>query len=213
MLSEFFNNTIFLIIVTVIISIKAFNNQEIFDRLKFNPYMVSSKKEYSRLFTHALLHAGWLHLGINMYVLWGFGQTAETIFTRPDFFGDLARFGKFFYVLMYVLAVPVAALPALIKRRNDVSYNSVGASGAVSAVVFALILFAPTTNLRIILIPIDIPAFVLGGAYLVYSYIMSRREGDRVAHDAHFAGAIFGFLFPVILRPELILHFFFSIFG
>jgi membrane associated rhomboid family serine protease len=213
MFSELLNNTIFLIIVTVLVSAKAFNNEEMFNKLKFNPYMVAQKKEYFRLFSHGLLHAGWLHLGINMYVLWSFGQTVESIFTRTDFFGELARYGRFFYVLMYVLAVPVAALPSLIKHRNNFSYNSVGASGAVSAVVFSLILFAPLAPLRIILIPIDIPAVVLGAAYLIYSYIMSRRGDSSIAHDAHFAGAVFGFVFPLILNPKIILHFLYSIFG
>jgi len=211
MLSDIFNNTIFLIVITVIVSAKAFSNDEMFNKLKFNAYMVARKKEYFRMFSHGLLHAGWLHLGINMYVLWSFGQTVESIFSRTDFFGELARYGKFFYVLMYVLAIPIAALPSLFKHRNNFSYNSVGASGAVSAVVFSLILFAPLAPLRIILIPIDIPAVVLGAGYLIYSYIMSRRGDSGIAHDAHFAGAVFGFLFPLILNPKIILHFFYSI--
>jgi membrane associated rhomboid family serine protease len=211
MLSDIFNNTIFLIVITVIVSAKAFSNDEMFNKLKFNAYMVARKKEYFRMFSHGLLHAGWLHLGINMYVLWSFGQTVESIFSRTDFFGELARYGKFFYVLMYVLAIPIAALPSLFKHRNNFSYNSVGASGAVSAVVFSLILFAPLAPLRIILIPIDIPAVVLGAGYLIYSYIMSRRGDSDIAHDAHFAGAVFGFLFPIVLNPKIILHFFYSI--
>jgi membrane associated rhomboid family serine protease len=147
-----------------------------------------------------------------MYVLWTFGRHVEAVFSEPSVFGNLARYGKFFYMLMYILAVAVATLPALIKHRHNHSYNSVGASGAVSAVVFSLILFAPKAPMGIILIPIEIPAYILGGLYLIYSYIMSRRGDTRIAHDAHFAGAVFGFLFPIILQPKLFLHFISEIF-
>lgn len=211
MLSDIFSNTIFLIVITVIVSAKAFSNDEMFNKLKFNAYMVMQKKEYGRIFSHALLHSGWLHLGVNMYVLWSFGRQVEYFFSEPLIFGELARYGKFFYVLMYILAVGVATIPALIKHRNNHSYNSVGASGAVSAVVFSLILFAPKMPMGIILIPIRLPAYILGALYLIYSYIMSRRGDTRIAHDAHFAGAVFGFVFPLLLNPKIILHFFYSI--
>lgn len=213
MLDSLLTNTTFIVAVTVIVSAIAFGNDEMFHKLKFNPYMVMQKKEYGRIFSHALLHSGWLHLGINMYVLWSFGRHVEALFSEPAIFGNLAKYGKFFYMLMYILAIVVATIPALIKHRNNHSYNSVGASGAVSAVVFSLILFAPASPMGIILIPIQFPAYVLGGLYLIYSYIMSRRGDTRIAHDAHFAGALFGFLFPLILQPKLFLHFINGIFG
>ncbi|MEA2041902.1 MAG: rhomboid family intramembrane serine protease [Bacteroidota bacterium] len=197
-------NTLFLVVVTVIVSIVAMDNKELFHRLKFNPYMVNKKKEYSRLFSHGLIHSGWLHLGVNMYVLWEFGRAVELFFSAPVVMGEWARYGKFLYVLMYVMALPLASLPALIKRKNDASYNAVGASGAVSAVVFSAILFAPAQKLRFILLPFfDIPAYVLGVGYLIYSYIMTKRGNSRIAHDAHFVGALFGILFPLILNIHL----------
>lgn len=211
MIGDFLNNTTFLVGLTSVVSIMAFRNEEMFNKLKFNPYMVLHHKEYGRVFSHALLHSGWLHLAINMYVLWSFGRIVEEAFQLEYILGGLAQYGRFFFVLMYVLAIPVSALPALIKHKNSQAYNSVGASGAVSAVVFTLILLAPTSKMGIILIPMQIPAVILGAAYLIYSYIMSRRGNDRIAHDAHFAGAVFGFVFPLILNPKLILHFYNSI--
>ena len=206
-------NTLFLIIATSIVSVTAFQNQEIFNKLKFNPYMVVQKRQYGRLFFHGLIHSGWIHLAVNMYVLWSFGNAVESIFSDPLVFGDMARYGKFLYVLMYILALPAASLPSLLSRKNDISYNAVGASGAVSAVVFSAILFAPKSTIVIIFFPfLDIPAYILGAAYLIYSYIMSKRGSQGIAHDAHFAGAVFGFIFPILLNPLLFMHFIKTIF-
>jgi len=184
--------TIFLIAVTVIISVLAFNNLDLFNKLKFNAVMVTQKKDYSRLFSHALIHADWMHLIVNMFVLYSFGQVVETSFSV------LFPAGNFIYVLMYVLAVPFASIPSLLKHKNNVSYNSVGASGAVMAVLFASILLSPNGTLMIFPIPIPIKSWIFGIIYLGYSYFMSKKSNDNIAHDAHFAGAIFGFIFPII---------------
>jgi len=120
----------------------------------------------------------------------------------------MSDFGKFWYVLMYVLALGAATLPALFMHRNSHSYNAVGASGAVSAVAFASILILPTSTISFVFIPVlKIPAYIFGFLYLVYSYFMAKRGIGNVAHEAHFAGAVFGFLFPLILEPSLIVYF------
>jgi len=203
--------TLFLIITTSIVSFMAFNNQELFNKLKFNAFMVWNKREFSRLFSHALVHGGWLHLIVNMYVLWMFGKAVETTFSDHVFFPKTYSYGKFLYVLMYVLAVPVASLPALFKQKNNHYYNSVGASGAVSAIVFTTILLAPDLPLGIILIPIQLPAYIFGILYLAYSYFMSKKDKGNIAHDAHFVGSVFGFIFPIFLNPGLIHNFIFQI--
>jgi membrane associated rhomboid family serine protease len=138
-----------------------------------------------------------------MYVLWIFGTAVESTFSNKGFFPETYQYGKFFYMLMYVLAVPISTIPALFKHKNDHYYNSVGASGAVSAIVFTTILLAPGMKLGIIFIPIGIPAYIFGILYLVYSYFMSRRGQDNIAHDAHFVGSVFGFIFPIMLNHEL----------
>lgn len=203
--------TLFLIITTSIISFLAFNNHELFNRLKFNSYLVWHKKNYIRMLSHALVHNGWLHLIINMYVLWIFGSAVEEVFSSREFFPKTYEFGKFFYVFMYVAAIPVATIASLLKHKNNHYYNAVGASGAVSAVVFTYILLNPSGQLGIIFIPVRLPAYVFGLLYLVYSYFMSRRKNDNIAHDAHFVGSVFGLIFPIMLNPDLIQHFILSI--
>ncbi len=168
--------------------------------------MVWHKKQYARIFSHALVHSSWLHLIINMYVLWIFGRFVENAFSQ------LFASGKFLYILMYVLAVPFSTLPALLKNKNNHYYNSVGASGAVSAIVFTTILLAPETSLFLMFIPIPVPAYIFGVLYLIYSYFMSKRGKDNIAHDAHFAGSVFGFTFPIILNPSLFMNFIHQIF-
>jgi membrane associated rhomboid family serine protease len=204
--------TLFLIIVTSLVSILAFRNHEMFNKLKFNAYMVWHKKEWVRMFSHALVHGGWMHLIINMYVLWIFGRTVEGAFNDSGIFPQTYSLGKFFYVLMYVLAVPVSSVPALLKHKNNHYYNSVGASGAVSAIVFTMILLAPDMRLGILFIPISVPAYIFGVLYLAYSYFMSRRDTDNIAHDAHFVGSVFGFVFPIMLNTHLFQSFINQIF-
>ena len=199
--------TILIIIITSLISVLAFSNYELFNKLKFNAYMVVHKKQYARLLTNGLVHSGWLHLIINMYVLWIFGRFVESAFIQ------ILPIGRILYTVMYVFAIPFSSIPALIKHKNNHYYNAVGASGAVSAVVFTTILLAPRTSLFIMFIPIPVPAYVFGLLYLIYSYYMSKRGGiDNIAHDAHFAGSVFGFTFPLIFEPHLFMNFINQIF-
>ena len=199
--------TLFLIIATSAVSITAFNNKGLFDKLKFNAYMIVRKNEKGRIFAHGLLHADWGHLIVNMFVLYMFGEIVEQYFTEI-----MPKFGKLLYIAMYVLAIPVSTIPALIKHKNHTYYNSVGASGAVSAILFASILLDPTTSVMFIFIPIPIPSPIFGVLYLGYSYYMSKKNADNIAHDAHFAGSVFGFIFPIIIQPYLIFRFFEMIF-
>lgn len=204
-------NTIFIIIVTATVSIMAFRDSELFNRLKFNAYMVWHKKEWARMFSHGVVHGDWLHLIINMYVLYMFGDEVEKVFKNPEFFPETYKIGGFLFMLMYILAMPFSSIIALIKNKNIHSYNAVGASGAVSAVVFSFILFMPKAPMGIIFIPIEIPAYILGAAYLIYSYVMSSRAKDSIAHEAHFSGALFGFTFPLLLNFDLIHYFLYQI--
>lgn len=188
--------TYIIIIVTVITSYLGFQNREIFDKYKFNPYMIYHRKEYARILGHGFLHADWTHLLVNMLVLWSFGITLE------NYFAELRRAGIIpwstaFFLILYLGGLAISSLPTLFKNKDDHSYNSIGASGAVSSVTFACIFLAPMQKLYLYFIPIPIPGFIFGISYLAYSYYMSRQQKDNVNHDAHFVGAIWGFLFPV----------------
>jgi len=165
--------------------------------LQFNASKIYYKKQYYRLITHAFIHANWEHLFVNMIVLFSFGEAIEKYFQYN--FGNNAIL---YYFLLYFGGILVSNIYALIKHRNNYFYNSVGASGAVSAVLFAAIFFDPWHSILFFMI-LPIPGIVFAALYLVYSYQMSNKQKDNVAHDAHFLGAVFGFIFPVLLNPGL----------
>jgi membrane associated rhomboid family serine protease len=192
--------TLIIILITCGISLYAWNNTPLFDKLIFNPYSVYHKKEWTRMFTGALLHADLTHLLINMFVLYSFGTYIESVYIA------YIPMGVYAYLLMYVLSVVAANIKSLWDHKNNVWYNAVGASGAVSAVVFAFVLYAPVEKILFFGI-IPIPAFLYGLLYLVYSQYMSRKGNDNIGHDAHFYGAVFGFVFTGLLRPELFVLF------
>lgn len=200
--------TYFIIALTAIISILAFNNQHLFHALVFNPYMIDSRKQGYRFVSYALLHADWMHLLVNMFVLLSFGQAVE------QFYGILFGIkGIYFYSLLYLGGILLSTAPAYARNKNNPSYNAVGASGAVSAVVFASIIISPLSPIRFVFIPVDIPAFIFGILYLIYSAYMARRGTDNIGHDAHFWGAIYGLAFTIILKPALVTGFFNQLMG
>jgi len=143
-----------------------------------------------------------MHLFFNMFTLYFFGSVIEQYYTA--LFGETT--GIALYVGMFLVAVVVSDISTFIKHRNDPSYNSLGASGGVSAVVFSAIMFDPTSNIYLFAI-VPIPGFILGALFLLYSYQRSRQMRDRINHDAHLFGALFGVLFTIIIEPNVIGHF------
>ena len=195
--------TLLIVIVTVAISLLCFNNAEYQNKFKLNPYMVRHKGEWIRLIMHGFVHADYIHLGFNMFVLYSFGNQLEEALAI-----QFPRFpSTVIYLVLYFLGLLVATLPALYKHSNNHGYNAVGASGAVSAVVFALILLFPLSELRLFPIPIALKAFIFGFLYLLGEQVMSRRGGTRIAHDAHLAGALLGIVFLVVLDYNIFSNF------
>ena len=194
---------IIILVVTVVVSVLAFSNPVLFDRLKFSPYSIKHRKEAWRFGTYALVHAGWLHLLINMWVLYSFGSLVERAFRMHYGFK-----GFFYYLLFYVGGILFSVLFDYGKYKNNVYYSAVGASGAVSAVVFSSILIFPVGSIYLFPIPFAIPSWLFGILYLAYSAYMQRRGSDHVGHSAHFWGAIFGMLFTVVLLPGVLQNFF-----
>ena len=192
--------------ITAVVSLLALNNGELFRKLEYNPYLVYHRKQWYRYISHAFIHADLFHLFINMFVLYMFGGFTERFFVQV--FGLQ---GYFYYVLLYLGGVLFASLPAIRKHRDNPSYNAVGASGAVSAVVFSAILINPVMKLYLFF-ALPIPAFVFGALYLYYEYYMDKKGGGRIAHDAHFWGAIYGAAATIAFEPKLGLNFFTTIF-
>lgn len=189
--------TLILIAITVAVSFAAFKSPKMMDLLQFNASKIYHKHEYHRLITHAFIHANWEHLFVNMIVLLSFGEAIEVYFKNN--FGNNSIL---YYILLYFGGILVSNIYALIKHRNNYFYNSVGASGAVSAVLFAAIFFDPWNMIYFFGI-LPIPGIVFAVLYLFYSYQMSNKQKDNVAHDAHFLGAVYGFIFPIMLNPRL----------
>lgn len=186
-----------IIALTTVISFICFRDARYFDMFKFNAYDVKHSNQWYRFFTYGFLHAGWAHLIINMFVLYSFGGVLEKLM-RGYF---LERYILYF-ILLYMGGLLLSIIPAYGKHKNDVYYNSVGASGAVSAVVFASIVVFPLSKVYLFFIPIPIPSPLFGIMYLAYEFYMSRKAKDNIGHDAHFWGAVFGIVYVLILKPD-----------
>jgi membrane associated rhomboid family serine protease len=189
--------TLFIIVLTVAISIFGIQNQSVQAKLQFNPYLVKHAKQWHRSITHAFVHAGWLHLFVNMWVLWNFGGGVEAYFEA--YRGSMVLP---LYLILYTGGILCSTLPSYLRHQDNFNYNAVGASGAVSAVLFSAIYFQPTLGIYVMFIPIAIPAFVIGPLYLAYEWYQHRNSNDNVAHDAHFWGAAFGFVITVVMIPQ-----------
>lgn len=197
----------FIIGVTAVISYIAFQNRELSAKLQFNAAQIIHRNEYYRLVSHAFVHANWSHLGVNMLVLYFFGRNTVVYFGY--YFENKATA---YFLLLYFGGILASNIWSLIKHKNNYYYNAVGASGAVSAVLFATIFFQPWEPLYLFAV-IPIPGILFAAGYLFYSYQMSKRQSDNVAHDAHFLGAVFGFIFPILLKPELFSRFIDNLFS
>lgn len=189
--------TLILIILTAGISIYAWSNQDLMQKWIFHPYSVRKRHEYYRFVTSGFLHADWTHLLFNMFSFYMFAQVVEQVFIGihgPEV-------GIALFLLVYLGGIVVSDIYTFLKEHKNFNYHSLGASGGVSAIIFSSILLNPLTKIIIFPIPVGIPGFIFGGLYLLYSYYQAKRMGDNVNHDAHFYGAIFGFLVTFLLVP------------
>jgi membrane associated rhomboid family serine protease len=197
--------TYLIILITVLVSVAAFNNGHLFDQLLLNPYRVLKKNQWYRLLSHAFVHANFLHLLVNMVVLFSFGRYVESIFYQLKAAGTIS-FVQPHFLILYLGAAIVATSTTIVKLRDEPYYKSVGASGAVSAIVFFSIFFNPLEKLYLMAV-IPIPGIVFAIAYLLYTTYMARKGAGNINHDAHLIGALFGFVYPILINPKLFLFF------
>lgn len=191
-----FSVTLGLVIVNVLFSLAAFNNQSLMQRFNFNPYTIQHRKEWWRFITHAFLHADYMHLAFNMLALYSFGNVVEQHIFAPLFHEK----AKLYFLALYFGGMLVSVIPTFEKHKKDIWYNAVGASGAVSAVVFCFIVFFPLEEIRVFFFPI--PAVVFAVLYTIYSFYAGRKGTDNVNHSAHLSGAAFGILFTLATYPK-----------
>ena len=193
--------TIILLGITIIISLIGFSNEMFQRKLIFNAYLIHHHKEWWRILSSGFIHADFMHLLFNMFVLYGFGQAVESYYNA--IFGNN---GGADFLILYLGAIVIANAPSLVKYKDATFYNSLGASGGVAAILFAAILFDPWSKIYLFGI-IGIPGIILGPLYLFYEYRSALKANDHINHDAHFYGALFGMVFTIILNPRIVLHF------
>lgn len=189
--------TLILIAITVAVSALAWQSPPLMQRLIFYPPAVA-QGQVERLVTHGFIHADGMHLLFNMFTLYSFGQVMERFFVE--------RVGYVGYVLFYIGAIALAILPTFLKHKNNPRYSSLGASGAVSAVVFGYILLAPWATLWVFVVPV--PAIIFAFLYVGYSIWAEERGRGNTNHSAHLVGGIVGMLATIAIEPNIIAHFF-----
>jgi membrane associated rhomboid family serine protease len=192
--------TLVLIAINVIFSIIGFSSADLVNKTILWPYGVKRYKQYYRFITSGFLHADWMHLFFNMFTLFFFGRNIEFLFSAYGLGGNLA------YLVLYFLALIISDIPSYIKHQNNSNYRALGASGAVSAVVFAAIVFSPWSSIYLYG-ALKISAAIYAVLYIIYCIYMGRQNHDNVNHDAHLWGSLFGIVFTLLLigimQPDL----------
>ena len=184
--------------MNILISYQVFKSNEWRDKLILSPYLIKHDGQWYRLFSHSWIHADWQHLLFNMASLYFLGDLILNNWI--DLYGDIKGTGLFLF--LYLAGGVAATIFPYFKNQDNSSYRALGASGAVSAVIFAAILWNPTMKLGILFIPFPISAYIFGPLYLLIEYFAMRNIKTGVAHDAHLGGALFGILFVLFLNLD-----------
>ena len=188
-----------IIVVTACISIYAMKRPEVLSKMMLSPYKVVHNNEYYRILSHGFIHSDGMHLAINLFVLWEFGSVVEL------------EYGEGFPFLFFG-AIIAASIPAIAKHKNNINYNSLGASGAVSAILMAFIVAHPSHTLLLFFV-IPIPAILAGLLFFIFERSMQKRGGTGIAHDAHIYGAGFGLIYALIKNPNGLSNMFYALTG
>lgn len=182
----------FIFALTIACSLLAFSNDGLYGKMILHPYSVARKHNVFTVITSGLIHADWMHLFFNMFSFFAFAFQLEVLM------------GHWQFGLLYFVSLILSDLPTIVKHKNNYSYHSLGASGAISAVIFGFILYEPLAILYIMPLPIKIYAIIFGMLYLVYCHFASKHARDNINHDAHMYGALCGLFITAILHPNIL---------
>ena len=183
---------------TIIASLNGFSNGSLLEQWVYIPYEVKHHRAYERMFTHMLIHADLMHLAFNMMSLYFLGSYLE--YQLVSAYGTAG--GEFHFIVIYLGGGLFSTLIPYSRNHDNPGYRSLGASGAVSSVIFATIIWSPTLPLSIMFLPFAIPAYIFGPLYLAFEYWADRRGGSGIAHDAHIGGALFGIIYVLITNID-----------
>lgn len=194
--------TTLIIGITAITSILGFSKPELLDRWMFTPYRIKHRNQWDRFILSGFIHKDYVHLLFNMFTFYFFGGVVE-MFLKYQF-GQ--GFGGVVFVAFYLLGIIISDIPTYLKHKDNSYYRALGASGGTAATVFASIIIMPLADICLFGI-LCLPGFILGGLFLIYSYVKGKQDSDGINHDAHLYGAIFGIVFILILSPSSALQF------
>jgi membrane associated rhomboid family serine protease len=190
----------------LVFSLYCFNDSNAMSKYLFHPYSIYHNKEHYRFLTHAFIHGDFIHLAFNCIALYGFGLSLEEhYFGNPKIFDP--KLGKLYYILLFTGGIYAASITEYFRNKNNPSYSSLGASGAISSIIFCNILIRPLNEISFFFFPMK--GWIAGVILLGLSYYLIRRKktssySDNISHESHFWGAMFGIVFIIILKPKII---------
>jgi len=202
--------------IILIFSVYCFNDRNAMNKYLFHPYSIHHNKEHYRFLTHAFIHGDFMHLAFNCLALYSFGITLEEgFFGNPDIFENV-KLGKLYYILLFTGGIYAASFTEYFRNKNNPDYSSLGASGAISSIMFCYIMISPASQISLFFFPM--PGWVAGLLLLGVSYYLIRRKktsdyNDNISHESHFWGAMFGIVFIIILKPGILKHFIAQVLG
>lgn len=188
-------------LTTIMVSLLTFSNTTLYGKLMLHPHSVSRGNKLYTIITSGFIHRDWMHLFMNMLSYYFFAFQLERILVMASNWGHI-QFG-----MLYLVSLILSDMGSIIRHKDHFWYHSLGASGAVCAVVFSYILFYPLASMLILPIPIPIPAVLYGILFLAYCMYATKSANDNINHEAHFLGALAGMLITIILYPHIIRHF------
>lgn len=196
-----------LLAIILFFSLYCFNDRSKMHKYLFHPYSIYHNKEHYRFLTHAFIHGDYLHLLFNCIALYSFGSALENYFF-PYLFGE--KLGKVYYILLFTGGIYAASFTEYFRNRNNSSYSSLGASGAISSIMFCFIMVSPLSQISLFFFPMQ--GWIAGVLLLGVSYYLIRRKrtsdySDNISHESHFWGALFGVAFILVLKPVLLKEF------